>query len=383
MIKKILFFMFILILIFSKCYSKSNNENFLNEILEEEAEKHILILDAGLDSIEKIDFGGFYPNFSVRDLIKKITFGKFEVNFPFVIKTITEMIFGEILNSFRSIGFVVLISVFCFILCDLFPNFSRKGAANVTFFVCFMYIAGILSKNFYNSIECARTSIDNLEMFMNTLIFSVSSLSVLNGSVSVYSILIVIVKVIIYVIKRLFLPLIVLSGGTVMVSSLTERTYAKNLSSFLKKMVKWIFMSMITVFACVISMHGICVKNAECLMIKFMKLGMTNLVPVVGRILSESAEIFVSCGTILKNSAGVIGCVIIILISLTSILKIFAYLVSFHLMSIIVEPIADKKISICILELTELISTILSMVVSVCVMFVIITALTFKITSIY
>ena len=76
---------------------------------------------------------------------------------------------------------------------------------------------------------------------------------------------------------------------------------------------------------------------------KTTKAVVSSAIPVVGKILGDAIDTVLGCGIILKNAVGVLGVIIVVGICVMPILKLAVLTVTYKLLAVAVQPIADKK----------------------------------------
>ncbi len=92
------------------------------------------------------------------------------------------------------------------------------------------------------------------------------------------------------------------------------------------------------------SLEGTLTSNIDGIAAKSIK-SASNLVPVVGKALGDSVDMVLGATSILKNSIGIIGMIIIIGICALPIIKLTILTITYYFTCAICEPVADKKIT--------------------------------------
>ena len=114
---------------------------------------------------------------------------------------------------------------------------------------------------------------------------------------------------------------------------------------------------------------------------KTTKAAVSNLIPVVGKILGDAVDSVIGCSNILKNAVGVLGVIIIVAISLTPIIKLLLLMAVYYITAAICEPIADEKIVKLLDQMGDTFKFLLAFMCSMSVMIIIGTTLVMKISS--
>ena len=104
---------------------------------------------------------------------------------------------------------------------------------------------------------------------------------------------------------------------------------------------------------------------------KTAKFAIGALIPIAGKYLADAADAVIGCTLLIKNAAGIAAMIGIIGICIIPLIKIFAMIALYRITCILIEPIADKRISNCISEMANTLTYILGISASVAFMFLI------------
>ncbi len=139
------------------------------------------------------------------------------------------------------------------------------------------------------------------------------------------------------------MPLTLIATALGIISNLSDRVQIGKLSKFLKSGITWVLGIVITVFVSILSLEGSLSSNVDGLAAKGIKAA-SGFIPVVGKALGESVDMVIGSTSLLKNSIGIVGMIVIIGICAMPIIKLTILTVTYHFASAICEPLADKKI---------------------------------------
>lgn len=177
------------------------------------------------------------------------------------------------------------------------------------------------------------------------------------------------------------LPILLISTSIAIVSNLSDKVQIGKLAKFFKSGIIWLLGVVISIFVTIISLEGNLTSSVDGLAAKGIKGAVSNIVPVVGKALGDSVDTVLGCASLLKNSIGIVGLVIIIGICITPIIKLTILTISYKFASAICEPIADKKIINLLEQMGETFKVLLGIMFFVSVMFIIGVAITIKISN--
>ncbi len=317
------------------------------------------------------------PDFSVSELMEDAVNGGLDFSIDKIFKRMLYLLVKEIQSSFKLMVLVTALSVFCSYTVNL-GDISGIGSSvsKTAFYVCYMIICGISSAAFWEVICFGRTAIDNMSIFMQTIIPLILMTLVSCGaliSASVFEpVLISTITVSVMLIKTFFIPLLVTSTALQMVNNLSDRPKASGLISLINKTIKWGLGICLTVFVGIAGLQGIASGTVSGMGIKVSKFAASNLIPVVGGILSDSVEAVMNCSLVIKNSLGVVGIAVLVLIVVIPLIKLGASILVFRITAAVSEPVSDSKIVKCVTGFADSLTVMFSMVASISVMFIII-----------
>ena len=152
------------------------------------------------------------------------------------------------------------------------------------------------------------------------------------------------------------------------------------LSKFLKSGITWILVTVVTAFVSILSLEGTLTSNIDGITTKGIK-SASNLIPVVGKALGDSVDMVIGATSILKNSIGVVGMIIIIGICIVPIIKLTILTLSFEFTCAITESIADKKIVGLLEQMGSTFKVLLGIMIFVTVLLIIGIAMCIKISN--
>ena len=234
---------------------------------------------------------------------------------------------------------------------------------------------GIAAATPMETVNCGKNLVGNIAVFMRIMVPVVMTTLVTSGapvSASSFELVMVgIIEITEWIIEIFFIPMLMMTAALSIVNNLSESVNAEKLVQFMNKMLKWGIGIIMTVFVGVMSLQGIVSGGADGLTLKITKFATSNLIPIVGGSLAETVDTVISCGAVIKNSVGVLGVIIVILMSAVPILKIGACLIMFRLCAAVLQPISDKRIVKCISELADTVAGVMGLTSAVTVMFII------------
>jgi|LSQX01.3.fsa_nt_gb stage III sporulation protein AE len=364
----------IIILILMSCINVSA-ETTREEIVEEQYET------VGISELDRIinnltvegEYDDIIPDFSVKRVAEDMVQGKSGINLKYVPAKVSEIFLKEIYINIHIMLQVIILTIICAVLSNLEDSFGKEGIGQIAFFACYIYLIGIMVRSFTYVVGIGREVIDNMVMFMQSAIPVMVTLLTATGSITSATIfqpiIIFIVQIIGTVVKSFLIPLVFLGAAISIVDNVSEKININKLSEFINQLVKWSLGLFLTAFIGVVTIQGIASSVVDGIGGRTAKYAVSAFIPVVGGILSDAVETIIGCSLIMKNAVGILGLTFIAIICFIPLMKIVAIVFIYRITTAIIEPVSDKRIIQCISGLSNSVVLLLSLVVSVAVMF--------------
>ena len=277
------------------------------------------------DQLETLDLNTFinesnqytkavFPDLDIKELINNGITG--EINNITLYDKVLSFFSKEIVVALKPLGSILLIVIIHTILKNISSNLGNEDTAQIAYFVECILIVTIIVNDFATILTSIRHTIKNLVSFMNMLIPILLSLIIATGQISSGTILqpILFFSVVFIgnVINWLIIPVLTASFILSIVSNLSDKIQVKNLSNFLKTSVLWCMGLVITIFVGILSLEGTLTSSVDGITIKGMKSATSTFIPVVGKALGESIDAVLGAASLIKNSIGFTGIIVVI-----------------------------------------------------------------------
>lgn len=371
--KKILFLIVLILLIPHPCYG---TETIINDQLE------ALNLGTFIQEGEKYTKEAF-PEISIQELITKSLTGK--VNNKIIYKAILKILGKEVVTSITMLGTILIIIIVHSILKTISENLGNENTAKIAYFIEYILIITIIINNFASIMQSIQSTISNLVGFMNMLVPLLIALITATGQVATGTILqpVLIFSVVFIgnIISLVVLPIVTASMILSIASNLSDKVQIGNLAKFFKSGVTWFLGFVITIFVGLVSLEGTLTSSVDGITIKGIKSATGAFIPVAGKALGDSVDTVLGATSIIKNSIGFVGIIIIIGICVMPIIKLTVLSVLYSFMGAITEPLADKKIVDVINQMAGVFKILLGVMFFMAVLLIIGVALTLKISN--
>lgn len=291
----------------------------------------------------------------------------------------------EIKASINLMISVLIVIIIHSIFKSIIENLGNSTASQMVYIIQYLVIVTITINSFVSILDITRECINDLMNFMNLLIPIFVSLMLVTGNLVTTTmaqpILIFMVSFIGNFINNFLIPLLLISISISVVSNVSEKAQINRISKFLKSSIVWILGIILTIFTCTLSIEGTLSSSVDGLTAKTAKAAVSNFIPVVGKIMGDTVETVIGCGNILKNSVGIVGVLIIVGIVAMPIIKVSFLALAFKITSAACEIVADQKIVKLIDDISDSYKTLLAILISMSIMFIIGITIVIKITN--
>ena len=292
---------------------------------------------------------------------------------------------GEVIDSITVLASILVIIVIHSILKSLSEGLENKGIAQITYYVQYILIVTLIMTNFVQILDIVKDSIQSLVGFMNSLIPILITLMITTGSIVsanlIQPIILLLITFIGNFIVGVIIPLVLISTALGVISKVSDRIQVDKLSKFFKTSVVWILGVVLTIFVGVVSVEGSLSSSVDGITAKTAKAAVSSFIPVVGKILGDAVDTVIGCSSILKNATGIVGVIILIGIAIVPIIKLTVLMAIYYLGAALCQPIADDKIIKLLDQMGDTFKTLLAIMCSVSVMFIIGTTLVINISN--
>ena len=371
--KKILILVLLLILI-------PNSSIATEQIIDDQMEA--LNLSSFITEGEKYTEETF-PDLNVEDLITNSLTG--QIDNSILYKALLKLLGKEVVSSITMLGSILVIIVLHSILKSIGENLGNDSVSKIAYFIEYILIITIIMSNFATIITTIQNTISNLVGFMNTLVPILIALVIATGQVAsgalIQPILIFAIVFIGNIINLIVLPIVTVSMVLSIVSNISDKIQIGNLAKFFKSSVTWFLGFVITIFVGLLSLEGTLTSSVDGLTIKGIKTAASTFIPVVGKALGDSVDTVLGATSLIKNSVGFVGIIIVIGICVLPIIKLIVLNVMYSFVGAISEPLADKKIVNVINQMAGVFKILLGIMFFIAVLLIIGIALTLKISN--
>lgn len=309
--------------------------------------------------IETLDFGSLneflYEHMRIEmnfeELITQISLNGLDaINKENVTQMFFDALFYEI-----SIARPIFVKMLCFsILFSVIHKLlvSKKTyVSNMGFLLTYTTLMVLLMQSFFMVRDIALEGMNGILTFLHALIptFTMALIFTGNGvsGAVAYEMAFFFVYLIEFLMKNILSPLIHVFVLVLFLNHLFEEDKLSKLAEFMEKIIAIILK---VAFGAVIGLGVVqsLLNPIKDRLANNVMLSGISAIPGIGGAIGSAGEIIFSCGMLIKNSVGIVGLIILFLLAVIPVLKIGCFWIMYHLLSIILQPVTDKRITECV-----------------------------------
>ncbi|SFX06238.1 stage III sporulation protein AE [Thermoactinomyces sp. DSM 45891] len=287
-------------------------------------------------------FDGKVPGFF--DLL----FQEKEISFKAFFTAFAKFFFHEVMYNGKLLGAIVVLTVFSMLLQTMQNAFENNQVSKVAYAIVFLVIVVLAVDSFSVAIEAAKSAIEKMIHFMFALVplllTLLGSMGNLTSVTLFHPLIIFMIHVIGTIIYTFVFPLLFFSTILAVVSTISNKYKVNHLAGLLRKVAITVLGGLLTIFLGVISIQGATTAVADGVTIRTAKYITGNFVPVVGRTISEAADTVAGASLLMKNTIGLAGVVILLMICAFPALKILTLAFIYNFSAAIMQPLGNSPV---------------------------------------
>lgn len=248
--------------------------------------------------------------------------------------------------------------------------------SKVTSLVGFLVIVGIILKSYFVIVELFTDTVGLLTGIMEIISPFMLAILIATGEVATSGILgpvlLFVTSLIGTLVTYIIMPLLSATLVFKILSNMADEVKVDKLSKFFSSTAMWIIGIVFTVFLAVMELEGSVTTSIDEVTVKTTQAAVSNLIPVVGKFVSDSLEVVMGATEIIGKTVGVVGIVLIILVAFIPIIKIIIHSVMYFILATIAELLSvDNKITELCSGMSKQYKTMLGIMLGVMVTFII------------
>jgi len=318
------------------------------------------------------EYGGYLPE-SQRGTLIDFLKGDKSFSIKEWFKGIAAFAFQELTINGKLLGSLLLLTIFSAFLQSLHTAFENSSVSKVAYAVVFIVLVIIALNSFRAAVDYAIGAIESMSQFIFALIPLILALIASSGGVTsaafFHPVLVFLIQTSGLLVQKVVLPLLFFALLLSIVSSLNENFKMTQLSSLLRKASAGILGAFMAVLLGVISIQGTASAVTDGVAVRTAKYVTGNFIPVVGRMFTDAADTVLTASVLLKNTVGLAGVAIVLLIAAFPAVKILIIVFVYKLAAALLQPVGDGPIITCLSSISNCMMYVFASLAIVALMF--------------
>lgn len=331
--------------------SQAENEDIEKE-LTENIENQLDEIDfSQLDSIvnsfnnnQKQIFGGS----SFLEVVKNFLYGNSTSQSTNFLSYMLKIILNDLINILPYFALIVAIAII-YSLVGHFSLDKGKSVASIVHIACFCAIALIVLNLVIGVMQDASRVIfsisSQMEVVFPVLLTLISSIGGAVTASTFQPVLATLTTVITKIFTNLLFPVFIFCIVFNIVGNISNNVKLEKFSKFCSSFFNWTIGIIFTIFIAFLTINGLTVSSIDGISIKTAKYAIKSHIPILGSYLSDGVSLIITSSNLIKNAVGVTGLVLLTSTILSPIFNLVLLMLLFKLVSAIIEPFCDQKIS--------------------------------------
>ncbi|MGZ4097209.1 MAG: stage III sporulation protein AE [Bacteroidia bacterium] len=296
-------------------------------------------------------YGGYLPESqkgSLYDFIK----GEKKFSLKEWGQGILKFAFQEFVANGKLLGSLIMLTIFSMFLQSMQNAFEKSTISKVAYSIVYMVLVIIALNSFHVAISYTNEAIGSMISFVLALIpLLLALIAASGGLVSAaffHPVILFLMNISGLFMQYIILPLLFLAALLSIVSTMSEQYKVTQLAQLLRNWSIGLMGLFLTVFLGVISVQGASAAVTDGVTIRTAKFITGNFIPVIGRVFTDATDTVVSASALLKNTVGIAGVAILLIIVAFPAIKILMIAFIYKFAAAILQPLGGGPVITCL-----------------------------------
>ena len=285
------------------------------------------------------------------DAVRQIMLGNTDAGREAMKEILWERMFGAWEVNRKSILYLILLAIAAAVFISFSDIFQTRQVSQISFYMIYLLVIGICLASFQAASEWMANGVHTLTGFMKVLYpVYFAAVTVAKGSVSslaFYHLAIILIVVIEELLLHLIVPGIHMYVIIRVMNSLQSEDYLSKFAELLETAIGWGLKTLMGGMIGLNVIQGMLGPAIDTVKRSAVTRGM-EMVPGVGDLLGGTAEVALGTAVLIKNSIGIVGMFLCLVLCLAPLLQLAVITLGYKLAAALVQPVSDKRITECI-----------------------------------
>ena len=266
-----------------------------------------------------------------------------------LITSLSNLLVGELRANLGLLARLLVLVVLAAAVRQLHGAFESETVGRVADAAVFLALGVVCLAGFSTAVHLARSAVADLSSFLLAMLPALVGLLAATGSVTsatlVQPALVAAVTGVSLVVRVVILPLVVLAAVLDVVSALNPDFRLTGLAGLLRQWSLLVLGLASTVFLGVVAVQGMAGAVADGVAWRTGKYAVRSLLPVVGGLISDAADLVLTSGLLLRSGLGLIGLVTVALLVVVPVLKLLALSLIYRGAAALAQPVGGEAVA--------------------------------------
>ena len=312
-----------------------------------------------------------------NEVVRNIISGNLEIDSSSLVNYTARVFFDDVINFLPYVCLILAVAVLYSMVAG--SSGSNKSLGDIIHFVCYGAIVVICIFCITHLVSITTQCVGSLKSQMDVVFpILLTLVTALGGNVSASIFqpsMAVLSSLAMTLFTNILLPLFTFKIIFTIISNLTSGVKFNKFAEFFGSCFKWLLGGILTVFTAFLSVSGLMAGSIDGISIKTAKYTIKSSVPLVGGFLSDGMSVMMLSCSLIKNAIGVSGLILLFCSVIVPVLKIIVFSLLMKLVSAILEPIADARVTSFVSDVAKSISTLVAIILGVAFMYFVVVGL--------
>ncbi|MGG3470928.1 stage III sporulation protein AE [Neobacillus pocheonensis] len=296
-------------------------------------------------------YGGFLPE-SQKGSLYDFVSGEKKFSFKQWGQGVLKFAFHEFVANGKLLGSLILLTIFSMFLQSMQNAFEQSAISKVAYSIVYMVLVILALNSFHIAINYTNEAIGTMTSFILALVpLLLALIAASGGLVSAaffHPVILFLMNMSGLFMQYIILPLLFLGTLLSIVSTMSEQYKVSQLAALLRNWSIGLMGLFLTVFLGVISVQGASAAVTDGVTIRTAKFVTGNFIPVIGRMFTDATDTVVSASVLLKNTVGIAGVAILLIIVAFPAIKILMIAFIYKFAAAILQPLGGGPVIKCL-----------------------------------
>lgn len=297
----------------------------------------------GLDAaIDNVGLGG---RLDVSRLIRAISEGDGEYAATYIWEAIRYSLTSEIIANKGLMISLISIALIGGLFVNMAGSFGQGFISENGFYVTYLIMTSIMLTSFSVTLDMVASTIEKLLQVIRIIVpvyaLAMNYVGNVATAAGMYQVVLVAVWIVEYVILKFILPMIKLYVIITMLNNLNKEDNFSKLCKLIKSIINWLLKT-IVIFVVGLNLIKSLIEPQIDALGRNTVNRIANIIPG-GGVMSVLMGTFLGAGMIIKNSIGVAGIFLILILVIAPVMKTLLIMLTVKLTAALIQPIGDKR----------------------------------------